>query len=69
MDLVFYQIVLSSVYHPYLVTTLLIGLNALRGKEIPQINFEQLLIEMHSRWPHKAGSENAKSGYFEEFQI
>ena len=38
MDLVFYQIGLFSVYHPYLVTTQLIGSNALR-KEIPQINF------------------------------
>ena len=27
------------VYHPYLVTTQLIGSNALRRKEIPQINF------------------------------
>ena len=70
MDFVFYQIGLSSVHHPYLVTTQLIGSNALRGKEIPQINFEQQLIEMHSRWlPHEAGWENAKSGYFEESQI
>ena len=38
-DLVFYQIGLSSVYHPYLVTTQLIGSNALRMKEIPQMNF------------------------------
>ena len=37
MELVFYQI--SFVYHPYLVTTQLIGSNALRRKEIPQINF------------------------------
>jgi hypothetical protein len=40
MDLVFYQIGQSSVYHPYLVTTQLIGSNALM-KEIPQINFLQ----------------------------
>ena len=39
MDLVFYQIGLSSVYHPYLVTTQLIGLKSLRKKEIPQIHF------------------------------
>ena len=32
MDLFFYQIGLSSVYHPYLVTTQLIGSNALRTK-------------------------------------
>ncbi|CDQ62940.1 unnamed protein product [Oncorhynchus mykiss] len=37
MDMVFYQIGLSSsVYHPYLVTTQLIGLNSLRNK-IPQM--------------------------------
>jgi hypothetical protein len=29
MDLVFYQIGLSSIYHPYLVTTQLIGSNTL----------------------------------------
>ena len=39
MDLVFYQIGLSFVYSPYRVTTQLIGSNALRSKEIPQINF------------------------------
>jgi hypothetical protein len=39
MDLVFYQIGLSSVYHPYLVKTQLIGSNALRMKEIPEMNF------------------------------
>ena len=39
MDLVFCQIGLSSVYQPYLVTTKLIGSNALRRKEIPQMNF------------------------------
>ena len=49
MDLVFYQIGLSFVYHPFLVTTQRIGLNALRRKEIPQINKAHLLIEMHSR--------------------
>ena len=49
MDLLFYQIGLSSVYHPYLVTTQLIGSNALRRKEIPQINKAHLLIEIHSR--------------------
>ena len=30
---------LSSVYHPYLLITQLIGSNALKRKEIPQINF------------------------------
>ena len=39
MDLVFYQIGPSSTYHPYLVTTQLIGSNALGSEEIPQINF------------------------------
>ena len=39
MYLVFHQIGLSSVYHPYLVKTQLIGSNALRRKEIAQINF------------------------------
>ena len=39
MDLVFYQIGLSSVYHPYLVTTQLMGSNSLRRKELPQMNF------------------------------
>ena len=48
MEMVFYQIGLSSVYQPYLVTTQLIDSNALR-KEIPQINKAHLLIEMHSR--------------------
>ena len=41
MDLVFYQIGLSSVYHPYLVTTQLIVSNTLRRKEIPQVNVYQ----------------------------
>ena len=55
MHLVFYQV--SSVYHPYLVTTQLIGSNALRRKEITQINRAHLLIEMHCRWPpHEAES-------------
>ena len=39
IDLVFHQTGLSSVYHPYLVTTQLIGSNAFRRKEIPQITF------------------------------
>ena len=39
LNMVFYQIVLSSVYHPYLIITQLIGSNSLRRKEIPQINF------------------------------
>ena len=34
MDLVFFQIGLSSVYHPYLVTKQLIGSNAIRRKEV-----------------------------------
>jgi hypothetical protein len=41
MDLVFYQIGLSSIYHPYIGTTQLIGSNAIRKKEIPQIKFQQ----------------------------
>ena len=36
--LYFFQIGPSSVYHPYLVTTQLIGSSALRRKGIPQIN-------------------------------
>jgi hypothetical protein len=39
MNLVFYQIGLSSVKHPYVVTTQLIGSNAFRWKELPQIAF------------------------------
>ena len=39
VDLVFYQIGPTSVYHPYCVTTQLIGSNALRRKETSQINF------------------------------
>jgi hypothetical protein len=39
MDVVFYQIGLSSVYHPYLVTTQLIGSNALIREAIPPMNF------------------------------
>jgi hypothetical protein len=39
MDLVFYQIRISYVHHPYLVAAQLIGSNAFRRKEIPQINF------------------------------
>jgi hypothetical protein len=39
VDLVFYQIGPTSVYQPYLVTTQLIGSNALRRKETSQINF------------------------------
>ena len=58
MNLVFHQIGLSSVYHPYLVTTQLIGSNILRRKEI---NKAYLFIEMHSRWlPLETGWENAK---------
>ena len=41
MDLVFYKIGLSSVYHPYLVTTHLIASNKLRRKEITHIHFWQ----------------------------
>ena len=37
MDLVFYQIGLSSVYHPYLVTKQLIGSNALRRKLVKRM--------------------------------
>ena len=39
--IVFYQIGLSSVFNAYLATTRLIGSNALKWKEIPQINFLQ----------------------------
>jgi hypothetical protein len=61
MHLVFYQIGPSSVYHPYLVPTLLMGSSTLR-KEIPQMNKAHLIIVMPSRWlPHEAGWENAKS--------
>jgi hypothetical protein len=61
--MVFYPIGLSSVYHPYLVTTQLNGSNALRRGKIHKWTFNEahLLIEMHSRWrPHEAGWENAK---------
>jgi hypothetical protein len=64
IDLVFYQIGLSSVYHPFLVTTQLTGSNALRRKKFHKLTFNKahLLIEMHSRWPpHGACWENAKS--------
>ena len=82
MDLVFYQIGLYSVYHPYLVTTQLIGSNALRRKG----NFTNELLTRHTcllkcipddyltkpveRMPRvcKAGIK-AKGGYFEESQI
>ena len=82
MDLVFYQIELSSVYHPYLVPTQLIGSNTLKqGNKFHKLitfNKAHLFIEMPSRWlPHEAGWENAKSvkavkakgSYFEETQI
>ena len=39
MDLVLYEIGLSCVYPPYLVTTQLIVSNTLRRKGIPQVNF------------------------------
>jgi hypothetical protein len=55
MDLVFYQIGLSSVYPPYLITTQPIGSNTVTFKK------PHLLIEMHSRWLlHEVGWENAK---------
>ena len=65
MDLVFYQIGLSSVHHPDL-TTQLIDSNRLRRKAIPVIpvTFKNahLLIEINSRWlPHETGWENAMS--------
>ena len=78
MDLVFYKLGLSSVYHPYLVTTQLIGSNALGRKEIPQINLIRhtckckcipgdYLMKLVERMPRvcKAVIE-AKGGYFEE---
>ena len=59
MDLVFYQVGLSSVYQPYPVTTQLIGSSSLKRKQIPQIHF----FEIHSRWlHHEAGWENGKNG-------
>ena len=65
MDLVFFQLGLSSVYLPYVVTTQLIGSNAFRRKRKSTnelLSTNQLLIEMHSRWlSHEAGWENAKS--------
>ena len=49
MEVVFHQIGLSSVYHPYLVITQLIGSNALR-KEIPQIShFPAVDVVVYSR--------------------
>jgi hypothetical protein len=71
MDLAFYQIGLSSVYHPYLVTTQLIGSNALRRKEIPQMNFKQgkpgipgdYLVKLVERMPRVCKAViNAKGG-------
>uniref|UniRef100_A0A8C7KMN1 Peptidase M20 domain containing 1 n=1 Tax=Oncorhynchus kisutch TaxID=8019 RepID=A0A8C7KMN1_ONCKI len=47
MDLVFYQIGLFSVYLPYLVTTQLIGSNALRRK----INSTNSLLTRHTFFP------------------
>ena len=77
--LVFYQIGLSSVYHPYHVTTKLIGSNALRRKEIPQINFQKgtpvnwnafQLMKLVERMPRVCKAViKAKGGYFEESQI
>ena len=77
MDLDFYQIGLSSVYHPYLVTTQLIVSNALRRKEIPQMNTYQLkcipgdyLMKLVERMPRVCKAViKAKGGYFEESQI
>ena len=76
MDLVFYQIGLSSVYHPYLVTTDWLKHIKKERNSTNELLTRQLLIEMYSRWlPHEAGCENAKSvikakgGYFEESQI
>jgi hypothetical protein len=60
MDLVFYQIVLSSVYHPYLVTTQQIGSNALRRKQIQQINFLQGTPVNWNAFQVTTGWENAK---------
>jgi hypothetical protein len=76
MDLVFYR-GLSSVYHPCLVTTQLIGSSALRRKKWT-FNKAHLLIEMHSRWlaheklkmPRmRKAFIKADGGYFEESQI
>jgi hypothetical protein len=58
MDLDFYQIELSSVYHPCLD-----WLKCIK-ETFHKLTFTKahLLIEMHYRWlPHEAGWENAKS--------
>ena len=46
--MVFYQIGLSSVYHLYLVTAQLIGSNAIRRKEIAQINFNKAPVNLNA---------------------
>ena len=70
MDLVFYQIGLSSVYHPYLVTTQLIGSNTLRSKEIHEFIPGDYLMKLVERMPRVCkGVIKAKGGYFEESQI
>jgi hypothetical protein len=65
MDLVFYQIGLSSVYHRDLVTThtdWLKWIKKERNSLNELFNKAHLLIEMHSRWRlHEAGWKNAKS--------
>jgi hypothetical protein len=81
MDLVFYQIGLSSVYHPYLVTTQLIGSNTKKErnstnellrrhncslKYIPGDYLMKLVERLPRVW--KAVIK-AKSGYFEESKI
>jgi hypothetical protein len=46
MDMVFYQIGLSSEYSPYLVTTQLFGSSILRRKEIPGEDLRKLVERM-----------------------
>jgi hypothetical protein len=79
MNLVFYQIGLSSVYHPYNTTDWLKHTKKEINCHKLTYNKAHLLIEMHSRWlPHDDGWENAKSvqavikakgGYFTESKI
>ena len=62
MDLVFYQIGLSSVYPlpGHNTTDWLKHIKERNSTNV--VKKEHMFIEMHSRWvPHEAGWENAKS--------
>ena len=80
--MVFHQIELVAAHQPYLVTTQLIDSNALRRKEIPQINFQQgtpvngksipgdYLMKLVERMPRVCKAViKANVEYFEESKI